>query len=157
MICLEEGPMRFHTTILQSDKTATGIEVPPEVVEALGAGKRPRVRVTIRGYTYRSSIAVLGGRFMVGVSAEHRAGAGVAGGDEVDVEIELDTEPREVTVPSDLNTALDAEPAARERFDRLSYSNKSWHVLQIDGAKTEETRQRRISKSVEALREGRPR
>lgn len=149
--------MQFHTTILQSDKTATGIEVPPEVVEALGAGKRPRVRVTIGGYTYRSSIAVLGGRFMVGVSAEHRAGAGVAGGDEVDVEITLDTEPREVAVPSDFSTALDVEPAARETFDRLSYSNKSWHVLQIEGAKSEETRLRRIAKSVEALREGRPR
>jgi hypothetical protein len=131
--------------------------VPPEVVEALGAGKRPRVRVTLGGYTYRSSVAVLGGRFMVGVSAEHRAGAGVAGGDEVDVEIELDTEAREVTVPSDLATALDAEPAARETFDRLSYSNKSWHVLQIEGARTEETRQRRIARSIEALREGRPR
>jgi hypothetical protein len=157
MIGPEESPMRFHATILQTDKTATGIEVPAEVVEALGAGKRPRVRVTLGGYTYRSSVAVLGGRFMVGVSAEHRAGAGVAGGDEVDVEIELDTEAREVTVPSDLATALDAEPAARETFDRLSYSNKSWHVLQIEGARTEETRQRRIARSIEALREGRPR
>lgn len=149
--------MRFHTTILQSDKTATGIEVPSEVVEALGAGKRPKVKVTVRGHTYRSSVAVLGGRFMVGVSAENRAAAGVGGGDEVDVEIELDTDVREVSVPPDLASALGGEPAARETFDRLSYSNKSWHVLQIEGAKTAETRQRRIAKSVEALREGRPR
>jgi Bacteriocin-protection, YdeI or OmpD-Associated/Domain of unknown function (DUF1905) len=149
--------MKFHTTILQSGKTATGIVVPDEVVEALGPGKRPPVRVTINGYTYRNTIAVMGGEYMVGVSAEHRAGAGVAGGDEVDVDIELDTAPREVTVPDDFAAALDAEPAARATFDGLSYSNRSWHVLQVTGAKTYETRQRRIAKSVETLREGRPR
>ena len=147
--------MRFHTTILQSDKTATGIRVPDEVVEALAAGKRPAVKVTINGFTYRSTIAVMGGAYMVGVSAENRAGAGVAGGDEVDVDIELDTAPREVTVPPDLAAALDAEPNARRTFDGLSFSNKSWHVLQVTGAKTDETRQRRIAKSVEALRDGR--
>ena len=149
--------MRFHTTIEQGDKTATGIRVPPDVVEALAAGKRPKVRVTIRGFTYRSSIAVMGGEYMVGVSAENRAGAGVAGGDEVDVDIELDTAPREVTVPPDFAAALDAEPNARRTLDGLSYSNKSWHVLQIEGAKTDETRQRRIGKSIEALRDGRVR
>ena len=85
--------MRFHTTILQADKNATGIQIPAEVVESLGAGKRPPVRITINGYTYRNTVAVMGGVFMVGVSAEHRKGAGVAGGDEVAVEIELDTEP----------------------------------------------------------------
>ncbi len=149
--------MRFRTTLLRTDSTATGIVVPDEVVAALGAGKRPPVVVTIRGYTYRNTIAVMGGQFMVGVSAEHRAGAGVAGGDEVDVDIELDTAPRVVTVPPDLAAALDAEPAARRTFDALSYSNKSWHVLQVSGAKTDETRQRRIAKSVEVLKTGRPR
>jgi Bacteriocin-protection, YdeI or OmpD-Associated/Domain of unknown function (DUF1905) len=149
--------MRFHTTILQGDKTATGIRIPDAIVEALGAGKRPPVRVTINGYTYRSSVAVLGGAFMVGVSAENRLGAGVKGGDELDVEIELDTAPREVTVPSDLGAALDADPAARRTFDGLSYSLKSWHVLQATGAKTAETRKRRIARSVEVLREGRAR
>lgn len=149
--------MRFRATILQSGPTATGIRVPPEIVEGLGAGKRPAVAVTINGYRYRSSVAVLGGEFMIGVSAQHRAGAGVAGGDEVDVALELDTAPREVTVPADFAAALDAEPTARATFDGLSYSNRSWHVLSIDGAKTDETRQRRIEKSVAALREGRPR
>ena len=149
--------MRFHTTLLQSGGTATGIHVPDEVVEALGSGKRPRVTVTINGYTYRNTIAVMGGEYMVGVSAEHRAGAGVAGGEEIDVDIELDTAPREVTVPDDFAAALDAEPAARATFDGLSYSNKSWHVLQVTGAKSDETRQRRIAKSVEMLREGRAR
>jgi hypothetical protein len=149
--------MRFRTEILQGDKTATGIRVPADVVAALGAGKRPKVTVTINGYTYRSSIAVMGGEFMVGVSAENRAGAGVAGGDEVDVDIELDTAPRVVSVPPDLAAALDAEPAARRTFDALSYSNQSWHVYQLDAAKSDETRQRRVAKSIDALREGRPR
>jgi hypothetical protein len=149
--------MRFHTTILQSGKTAAGIQIPVEIVEALGAGKVPKVLVTMRGYTYRSSVAMVNGVPMVGVSAENRAAAGVAGGDEVDVELELDTAPREVTVPTDFANALDAEPDARRTFDALSYSNKSWHVGQIEGAKTEETRQRRIAKSVETLGEGRPR
>jgi bacteriocin resistance YdeI/OmpD-like protein/uncharacterized protein DUF1905 len=149
--------MRFRATIERSGPTATGIHVPDEVVEGLGAGKRPPVRVTINDYTYRSTIAVMGGTFMVGVSAANRAGARVAGGDEVDVEIELDTAPREVAVPADLAAALDAEPAARRTFDALSYSNKSWHTLQVEGARTDETRQRRIAKSVAALREGRPR
>jgi Bacteriocin-protection, YdeI or OmpD-Associated/Domain of unknown function (DUF1905) len=149
--------MRFHTTILTSGKTAAGIQVPPEIVEALGAGKVPKVRVTIRGYTYRSSVAMVGGVPMVGVSAENRAAAGVAGGDEVDVDLELDTAPREVTVPADFASALDTEPNARRTFDGLSYSNKSWHVGQVEGAKSDETRARRIARSVEILREGRPR
>ena len=149
--------MKFHTTIQQTGKTAAGIRIPDEVVEALGSGRRPPVRVTIRGYTYRNTVAVMGGEYWIGVSAEHRAAAGVAGGDEVEVELELDTAPREVEVPADFAAALDAEPAARRTFDALSYSNRSWHVLSVTGAKTEETRQRRIAKSVAALREGRPR
>ena len=149
--------MRFRTTILQSDKTATGIEIPAEIVESLGAGKRPAITVTINGFTYRSSVAVMSGTYMVGVSAENRAGTGVKGGDEVDVDIELDTAPREIVVPSDFAAALDADPEARSTFDRLSYSNKSWHTYQLSAAKTDETRQRRIAKSIAALREGRPR
>ena len=149
--------MRFRTTIVQSGKNTTGIQVPDEVVEALGSGKRPAGKVTVNGYSYRSTVASMGGAFMVSLSAEHRAGAGVAGGDEVEVDLELDSAPREVTVPPELVAALDAEPTARATFDGLSYSNKSWHVLQVTGAKTEETRQRRIARSVETLREGRPR
>jgi hypothetical protein len=146
--------MRFRTMIRQSGRTATGIQVPDEVVEALGAGRRPAVKVTVNGYTYRSTVAVMGGAFMISLSAEHRAAAGVAGGEEVEVDIDLDTAPREVSVPADFAATLDAEPAARRTFDGLSYSNKSWHVLQVEGAKTEETRQRRIAKSVDILKQG---
>ena len=127
------------------------------MVESLGAGKRPPVTVTLNGYTYRNTIAVMGGDYMVGVSAAHRAAAGVHGGQTLDVDIELDTAPRVVSVPDDFAAALDAEPDARRTFDSLSYSNKSWHVLQIEGARTDETRQRRIAKSVEILRQGKPR
>ncbi|HEU0235115.1 MAG TPA: YdeI/OmpD-associated family protein, partial [Candidatus Limnocylindrales bacterium] len=141
--------------IIQEGKTATGFRVPDEVVAALGSGRRPAVTVTINGYTYRNTVAVFGGVSMIGVSAEHRAGAGVAGGDEVEVDLELDTAPRVVSVPDDFAAALDAEPDARRTFDGLSYSNKSWHVLQVTGAKTDETRVRRIAKSIEALRAGR--
>src|SRR5262245_46343189 len=149
--------MRFRTTVLQSGKTATGIQVPAEVMEALASGKRPPVKVTVNGYSYRSTVASVGGVPMVSLSAEHRAGAGVAGGDEVEVDLELDTAPRVVDVPADLAAALDAEPAARSTFDGLSPSNRSWHVLQVAGARTDETRRRRIARSVETLKQGRPR
>lgn len=146
---------RFRTTILQTGKTAMGFEVPASAVEALGAGKRPPVTVTINGYTYRNTVAVYGGVFMIGVSGEHRGPARVAAGDEVEVELALDTAPREVAVPDELAAALDADPAARATFDKLSYSNKSWHVLQVTGTSNPDTRARRIEKSVAALREGR--
>jgi hypothetical protein len=147
--------MRFQATIQQAGKTATGIHIPPEVVEGLAAGKKPPVRVTINGYTYRSSIATVDGRSMVGVSADVRAAASVAGGDEVAVDIELDNEPREVTVPADFAAALVGDPAARRTIDGRADINPRRHVLAIDGAKTPESRQRRIAKSVSTLHEGR--
>jgi hypothetical protein len=145
--------MRFHAIIKLGGKTATGIVVPAEVVAALGQGKRPPVRVTIGDHTYRSTVASMGGEFMLPVSAEVRGKAGVEAGDEVDVDIELDAEPREVTVPADLAEALDQDADARRSFDGLSYSGKRRYVLSIEGAKTAETRQRRIAKSVSELRE----
>jgi hypothetical protein len=147
--------MRFRATIEQSGKTATGVEVPEAVVTTLGSGKRPKVRVTINGHTYRSSVASMGGRFMLGLSAEVREGAGVAGGDVVDVDLELDTEPRVVTVPPDLAKALGRDAAAKRTFEALSYSQQQRHVLPIEGAKTPETRQRRVDATMQALREGR--
>lgn len=149
--------MKFRTTILGTGKTTAGIEVPPDVVEGLGAGKRPPVTVTINGYSYRNTVAVMDGRYMIGVSNEHRAASGLSAGDDVVVELALDTAPREVIVPPELAAALEAEPAARATFDKLSYSNRSWHVLQVTGTNNEETRRRRIEKSIAALREGRPR
>jgi len=143
--------MRFHATIRLDGKTATGIEVPAEVLAELGPGKRPRVVVTLNGYSYSSSVGSMGGRSLIPVSAEVRAKAGVAAGDEVEVEIVPDTEPRTVEVPADLAAALAARPAARAAFDRLSYSNQRRHVLAVEQAKTEETRQRRIGKVLAEL------
>lgn len=150
--------MVFRTNLQLAGRTATGFRVPAEEVEALGKGKRPPVLVTLNGhYTYRNTVAVYGDEYLLGVSAEHRAGAGVKAGDLITVELALDTEPREVDVPADFAAALDAEPDARATFDGLSNSNKGWHVGNIEGAKTDETRQRRIAKSIASLREGRPR
>jgi len=143
--------MKFRTTLELGGKTATGIRVPDEVVAALDAGKRPPVNVTVNGHTYRSTIGARGGSFMIPVSAEHRAAAGIAAGDEIDVEVEVDTEPREVTVPDDFGAALGRAPAARAAYDKLSYSHQRQWVLSIEDAKTPETRQRRIDKAVAAL------
>jgi hypothetical protein len=145
--------VKFRTTLLQAGKTATGVRVPDDVMAELGSGKRPPVRVTINGYTYRSSIATVSGQFMIGVSEEVRRHAGVAGGNEVDVDVELDTQPREVTVPPDFSVALDGDPVARQRFEALSYSNKQRYVLAIEAAKAPETRRRRIEKTVAELRD----
>ncbi len=146
--------MRFTTTLELNGKTATGFRVPEEVVKGLGSGRRPPVLVTINGFTYRSTVAAYGDVSMLGVSAENRAGAGVAAGDELEVELELDTAPREVVVPADLQAALDADPTAAAFFAGLSYSNRLRHVLGIEGAKTDETRSRRIAKSVSMFHEG---
>ncbi len=147
--------MRFHAIIQQSGKTATGIQVPAAVVGGLGTSKRPAVSVTINGYTYRSSIAAMGGVFMLPVSAEVRAGAGIAGGDQVDVEVELDTAPRQVTVPPDFTEALNQDGEAKRFFEALSYSNQLRLVLAVETAKAADTRQRRIDQTVAKLHEGR--
>lgn len=146
--------MRFRAKILTSGKTATGIEVPVKVVEALGS-RRPKVRATINGYTYRSSVASMSGTYMLGVSAEVREKTGVAGGDVVDVDLELDAEERVVTVPPELAKALRREPAAARFFEGLPYSQQRWFVSGIEGAKKPETRKRRVEAAVARLREGR--
>lgn len=149
--------MKFHATIELGGKTATGFRVPDDVVESLGAGKRPAVTVRIGEHVYRSTVAVMDGLYMLPLSAENREAAGLAAGDDVEVEVALDTAPRVMAVPDDFAAALDAEPAARRTFDGLSYSLQRFHVESVTGAKTDETRQRRIAKSVTTLREGRAR
>lgn len=146
--------MQFHAVVQLNGKTATGIQVPEEVLASLGSSKRPAVRVTIRGYTYCTTVGVMGGRYLIPVSAEHRVGAGVAAGDEVEVQLELDTEPRELAIPADFSDALNATPEAKHFFEGLSYSNKRRFLLNIEGAKTPETRLRRIDKVISMLIEG---
>jgi hypothetical protein len=146
------GPIHFRTKVLTAGKTTTGIQIPDDVIERLGGGKRPAIRVTINGYTYRSTAAVMGGRFMVGINAENREKTRVAGGDEVDVEIALDAEPREVSVPADFASALNRNAKAKQQFEALSPSKKKALVSGIEGARTAETRRRRIDKAVSDLR-----
>ena len=139
----------FTTTLVQSGNNV-GIEVPEEIVLGFGAGKRVPVTVTINGYSYGSTIAVMGGRYLVGVSAAHRAAASVAGGEQHEVTIEHDKSPRAVEVPGDLGAAL-ADAGVRDRFDALSYSARKEHVRSVEEAKQAATRQRRVAKITEAL------
>ena len=143
--------MRFHATVQLDGKTATGVPVPDEIVAALGGGNRPRVRVSFAGHSYQTTVARMRGEYKFPVSAAVREQTGVAAGDVVEVTIELDSEPRTLTLPEELAAALDRDPQARTRFEALSYSNQKRHVLAVDGAKTEETRNRRIAKILAEL------
>jgi Domain of unknown function (DUF1905)/Bacteriocin-protection, YdeI or OmpD-Associated len=143
--------MRFSATIQQAGKTATGIVVPPDVIAALSASRKPAVSVTIGEYTYRTTVATRGGEFKIPLSAENRTAAGVAAGDEVDVDLALDTAPRVLDVPPDLIAAFERHAAARAAFDALSYSAKQRYVLPVANAKTQETRDRNVLKALKEL------
>jgi hypothetical protein len=144
--------MEFRATVILGGKTATGIQVPDEVVEKLGSGKRPPVVVTIGDYTYRTTVAPMGGGFWIPLAAEHREAAGVAAGQEVDVGLDLDTAPRDVAPPDDLSAAMD--DAARAAFDGLAPSHKKEWVRWVEEAKKPETRTARIEKTVAGLKAG---
>jgi len=144
--------VRFRATLETNGRTATGIEVPTSVVDALAAGKRPPVRVTLHEHTYRTTVARMGGRFLVPVSAEVRKAAGVIAGDELDVGIELDDAPRTVDVPADLAAALAEAPAAAQAWEKLAYTHQKEWARSVEDAKKPETRARRIAAAVEALR-----
>ena len=144
--------MRFKAKVLLAGKTATGVEVPAKVVEGLGSTKRPLVKVTINKYTYRSAIAPMGGTFMLGISDEVRKNAGVSAGDSIDVDVELDTDKREVEVPPELKKALAKDAAARKFFESLSYSRKVALVNPIANGKTTETRERNLAKAMKELK-----
>ena len=142
--------MPSFATTLFLDGNNVGIEVPEDVVESFDADKRVPVIVTIAGYSYPSTIAVMGGRYLIALAREHRVAAGVAGGETHEVSLVHDTSPRITPVPDDLAEAL-AAAGLRERFDALGPSHRKEHVRSVTDAKTEATRQRRIAKVVEAL------
>lgn len=143
----------FMTTVQKDDNVnATGLPVPAEAVAALGKGKKPPVKVTVGGHTYRSTVAAYGDVYMLPLSAENRTAAGVNAGDQVEVTLELDLEPRTVAVPDDLAAALAAKPGAAEAFAALSYSARKEFVRQVESAKAEETRTRRIASIVAKVR-----
>ncbi len=139
----------FTTTLLQNGNNV-GIDVPEDVVLGFGAGKRVPVNVTVNGHTWRSTVAVMGGKYLVGIPKDHRAAAGVAGGETHEVTLEHDAGPRTVEVPEDLAAAL-AAAGLRDRFDALAYSHRKEHVRAIEDAKTDATRERRIAKAIEKL------
>ena len=149
----EQNKLSFKTTVFQSGNN-TGIVIPDEIVEQLGKGKKPPVKVTINDHTYRNTVAVYGGQFMIGISADNRSKANVKGGDKISVILELDIEPREVILPSDFEEALSKNSIAKKFFESLSYSNKRHYVLPVEQAKTTETRQRRIEKAITDLAAG---
>lgn len=145
--------MKFKSTMHQEGNN-TGIVVPADVIEKLNAGKKPPVNVTVNRYQYRSTVAVMGGAYMISFSSDHRKKSGIKGGDAIDVTIELDTAPRTVELPKEFEAALNKDHKAKAFFETLSNSQKKWHTYQIDTAKTDETRTRRIEKSLSLLREG---
>lgn len=146
--------MKFKTTVLLGGKTATGLPVPDDVVESLGAGRRPKVHVTVGGHSYQSTIASMGGQFLIPLAAEHREAAGLAPGDDVEVHIEPDDAPREVVVPADLAEALEAESEAQRFFGTLSFTHRKEWVRWVEEAKKPETRQARIAKTLTGLAAG---
>lgn len=154
----ETAAMRFRTTIAgAAGKNATGIPIPADVLEALGGGKRPAVRLTLAGYRYRTTLGSMAGQVLAPLSAEHRTAAGVAAGDEVEVEIALDDAPRTTEAPADLVAALVGEPAAQATFDALAPSHRKEYVRWIEEAKKTETRAARVARAVDALRAGKNR
>ena len=144
--------MHLVSELTATGGTTTGIRIPDEAVTELGGGNRPKVVATVNGHTWRTSIARMGGAFWLGVSAENRAAAGLAAGDLVHLDVELDSAPRTVEVPDDLAAALVADPAAKAAFEALSYSQQRQHVLTVESAKKPETRTRRIASTIDALK-----
>jgi antitoxin component of MazEF toxin-antitoxin module len=146
--------VEFRSIVESGGGNATGIVVPDEVVESLGSGKRPAVVITVGDHSYRTTVARMGGRYLVPLAAEHRNAAGVAAGDEIDVGIALDAAPRTVEVPADLAAALDEVDGARAAFDALAFTHRKEWVRSVEDAKRPETRARRIAKAVEAVSTG---
>lgn len=144
--------MRFRATVELGGRTATGIQVPDNVITALGSSKRPAVVITINGHRYRTTAVRMGGRYLVPLSAENRTAAGVAAGQDVDVDIELDETPREVALPADLDAALDDR--ARAAYEALSYTHRKEWVRWVEEAKKPETREARVRKTVVGLLAG---
>src|SRR5262245_19326546 len=144
--------MKFRTYV-EPPKPMRGLEVPPGVVESLGQGKRPRVTITINGHSWKSRVATMRGRNLLGLSNANRQAAGVVTGDEVEVELEFDPEPRLVVEPADFARALRADPIARSAYERLPDGRKREHVRAIGSAKKPETRRRRIEKTLATLRD----
>lgn len=155
MTAPDPAGVTFDTTVTASGNN-TGIVVPAEVIDRLGAGQRPPVAVDLNGYVYRSTVAVMGGQHLIGISAAIRKATGLSGGDPIRVTLTVADAPREVVVPDDFAAAL-AEGGVGAFFAKLSNSLQRYHVDSINGAKSADTRQRRIEKAVALFRDGKQR
>lgn len=142
--------MKFKTKIVQTGNN-TGIEVSEKILDELGGGKKPLVVVTLNGYSYRSAVGKMGDKFMISLSAEHRTRANINGGDTLEVNLVLDTAPRTVELPVDLQKALDGNKTAKANFEKLAPGKKKAIVVSISDAKTEETKIKRIEKAIKQL------
>jgi len=142
--------MQFRAVVIPSGN-ATAVEIPEDVMRSLGSEARPPVAISINGHSWRSRVAIMNGQRLVGISAANRIAAGIAEGQTIDLDITLDTAPREVEEPDDLKAALDGNPAARTAFDKLPFGLKAKHLRDIESAKSAEVRTRRIGKLVETL------
>ncbi|MEV6342297.1 YdeI/OmpD-associated family protein [Actinoplanes sp. NPDC051851] len=149
--------MEYRGELQKTGGNTTGFEIPDDLVAGLGGGGRPKVVVRAGDFEFRSSIAKMGGSYWLGVSADRRAAGGLSGGETYDLTIELDDAPRTVEVPADLAAALAAEPPVKAFWDGMSVSNRRWHADQLTSAKTAETRDRRLAKSLDLLRAGKAR
>lgn len=143
--------MKFKASVIPSGN-ATAVEVPSAVIQALGSGARPPVRITINGHTWRSRIAAMRGSSLIGISAASRSASGIQPGDLVEVAVALDSEPRVVALPTDLAAALSKGEPLRAAFESLPFGLQRKHVAAVEEAKSEATRQRRIEKLVAGLR-----
>ncbi len=143
--------MEFTAPLEATGGTTTGFVVPDEVVAALGAGRRPKVAATVNGHTWRTSIASMGGRFLLGASAAVRDAAGIAAGEVHTVTVEVDAAPRTVEVPEDLAAALAAAPEAMSAWVDLSYSHQRAHAEAVLAARKPETRARRVASTIAGL------
>jgi hypothetical protein len=149
--------MRLRAKLESTGKTTTGFEIPESFVEDLAGGRHPKVTVTVNNFTFRTSIASMGGRYLLGVSADRRKEAKIEAGQTHDIDITLDTAPRETELPDDFAAALSTNPAAQQFWNTLSHSKQSWHVHQVTSAKKPETRAARIEKSITMLGAGQAR
>ena len=147
-------PIRFTTVVELGGRTATGLPVPDDVLAALQGGRRPPVTVRVGRHTYRTTIGWMGGRALIPLSAENRTAAGIAAGDQVEVEIQHDDAPREAVLPDDLAAALAEEPAALTFLESLAPSHRKEWVRWVEEAKRPETRSRRVAATVDALKAG---
>jgi hypothetical protein len=148
--------VEFETTVAATGNN-TGIVVPDELIERMGAGRRPAVVVNLSGYEYRNTVGIMGGEHIISISAAVRKATGLKGGDPISVKLTVENTPRQVDIPEDLAHALSAEPDVAAFFSKLSNSLQRYHVDNINGAKTPETRQRRVDKTISLFRQGKQR